>query len=102
MPRDPMSIGLNVLSRVATSPTAEKLGMREPIENIIHTGTKVGFAAVQRASRAFKPLLKLTGPQRSESVAKAPLFDLTPDDEQELFRETVRRFTADQLTSARA
>ncbi len=103
MPPDPMALGLNVLSRVAASPTAERFGLREPIENVVHGGTRIGFAAIQRAARSFKPLRKLTSPERSEPRAGAPLFDLTPDDEQELFRETVRRFAADRLTpNARA
>jgi alkylation response protein AidB-like acyl-CoA dehydrogenase len=53
-----------------------------------------------RAGRTFAATQKLSRPARQPSTGRGGLFDLTPDDEQQLLRESVRDFALAKLRPA--
>jgi alkylation response protein AidB-like acyl-CoA dehydrogenase len=100
--RDGMGVALAVLNRVAGAKVVDRLNLRGPLEKGIYQATRTGFRTVGAASRAFKPQRRDSGPVRPAKVAEQGLFDLTPDDEQEMIREAVSEFAVEQLRPAAA
>lgn len=95
-----MGLGLKALGALAGSPALDKLGVRKHTEKLIYGATKNGFKAATAASRSFKVVGKLPGPAR-QGAAKAPsLFDITPDEEQQMLQEAVRDFAAEKVRPA--
>ncbi len=88
---NPMGSALSVLNKIAASETIDKIGMRKPLEKLVYTGTKTGFSAISAANRQFKPLLDVVRPARMRHPKTPDLFDLTFTEEQNMFRDTVRR-----------
>lgn len=97
-----MGLGLRALGLLAGSPALDKLGVRKQTEKLIHGATKNGFRAATAASRSFKIAQSLPGPARQKSAKAPSLFDLTPDDEQQMLQEAVRDFAAEKLRPAAA
>jgi alkylation response protein AidB-like acyl-CoA dehydrogenase len=97
-----MGLGLRALGALAGSPALDKLGVRKQTEKLIYGASKNGFRAATAASRSFKVAKRLPGPAR-QSASKAPsLFDLTPDDEQQMLQEAVKDFAAEKVRPAAA
>jgi alkylation response protein AidB-like acyl-CoA dehydrogenase len=95
-----MGLGLKALGALAGSPALDKLGVRKHTEKLIYGASKNGFKAATAASRSFKIANKLPGPAR-QGASKAPsLFDITPDDEQQMLQEAVRDFAAEKVRPA--
>jgi alkylation response protein AidB-like acyl-CoA dehydrogenase len=92
-----MGLGLRALSMLAGSPALDRLGVRKHTEKALFRATKGGFKTATAASRSFKVAQKLGSPAR-QGVTKAPsLFDLTPDDEQQMLQEAVSDFAAEKV-----
>jgi alkylation response protein AidB-like acyl-CoA dehydrogenase len=87
-----MGLGLRWLSRLAGSDLLDRIRIRKQVERALFTGTKNGFRSATAAGRTFKAAPNLTGPARQAPGKPRALFDLTPDDEQQMLKEGVRDF----------
>jgi alkylation response protein AidB-like acyl-CoA dehydrogenase len=87
-----MGLGLRWLSRLAGSDLLDRIRIRKQVERALFTGTKSGFRSATAAGRTFKAAQKLTGPARQSTGKPRSLFDLSPDDEQQMLQEGVRDF----------
>ncbi|WP_091455246.1 acyl-CoA dehydrogenase family protein [Actinokineospora iranica] len=92
-----MGSALAVLNRLASTAVLDRFGLRKPVERGLYEATRTGFTAVGAASRTFASAGKLGKPQRLPSAPQRGLFDLTPTEEQQMIRETVVDFAAEQL-----
>src|SRR6201986_3524010 len=95
-----MAVGLRALNRVASSGTIDRLGLRDPVTNLIHGATKTGARTAATAGRTFAAAQRLSRPARQPKARRSDLFDLTPSDEQILLRDSVREFGAERLRPA--
>jgi len=85
-----MGGGLRVLNRIADSPFVERLGFEARAQKLVYEGAK---RAAETAARAAKRLT----PKRSARPPGSSLkFDLSLSEEQQLMRDTLRRF-ADEV-----
>ncbi len=97
-----MGLGLRALNVLAGSEALDRLGVRRQAERALFRATKSGFRTATAASRSFKAAQRLTSPAR-QGTAKAPsLFDITPDEEQQMLQEAVRDFAAEKVRPAAA
>jgi alkylation response protein AidB-like acyl-CoA dehydrogenase len=87
-----MGFGLRWLSRLAGSDLLDRIRIRKQVERALFTSTKNGFRSATAAGRTFKAAQSLTGPARQAPGKPRALFDLTPDDEQQMLKEGVRDF----------
>ncbi|MGB3622006.1 MAG: acyl-CoA dehydrogenase family protein [Ketobacter sp.] len=101
MSRDPIGLAMATMSRIASSPLVEKMGLRETIEKLTYQSTKNGFKAMGAASRQFKSVTQLLKPERLEAPAQPKRqFDLSLTEEQNMMRDSVRGFATDVLRPA--
>ncbi|HRV60060.1 MAG TPA: acyl-CoA dehydrogenase family protein [Solirubrobacterales bacterium] len=97
-----MGSSLRALNWIAGSTILDRLGIRSQFERTVFQGTKHGMRAATSAGRTFRKASTLGKPARQNSGSASGLFDLTPDDEQQMFIEAGRAFAADQLRPAAA
>src|SRR5947209_7122020 len=95
-----MLIGLRVLNRLASSDLLDRIGLREPAEQFLHGASKTTVRTAAQAGRTFKAVQKLSRPARQPRAKRSDLFDLTPTDEQQMLRESVRDFGLERLRPA--
>jgi alkylation response protein AidB-like acyl-CoA dehydrogenase len=95
-----MGVALRALNRLAGSSVLDRIGIRRQFERMVFTTTKGGFRTATAAGRTFKAAQKLGKPARQRSGKPKDLFDLTPDDEQAMFKEAVRDFAAAKVRPA--
>ncbi|HEY7892784.1 MAG TPA: acyl-CoA dehydrogenase family protein [Solirubrobacteraceae bacterium] len=95
-----MGMGLRALNRLAGSDALDRVGARKPMERVLYKATKNGFRSATAASRAFKAAQKLSKPARQTIAKPRALFDLTPDDEQQMLQEAVRDFASEKVRPA--
>jgi alkylation response protein AidB-like acyl-CoA dehydrogenase len=95
-----MGIALRSLNRLAGSTLLARVGIRKPFERMIFSTTKGGFRSATAAARTFKAAQTLGKPARQRSGKARDLFDLSPDDEQQMFQEAVRDFAAEKVRPA--
>jgi alkylation response protein AidB-like acyl-CoA dehydrogenase len=95
-----MGVGLRALRRLAGSRALDRVHARKPVERALYTMTRNGFRSATAASRAFKSAQKLSKPARQAPAKPRMLFDITPEDEQQMLREAVRDFAAEKLRPA--
>ena len=98
-----MAVGLRALNRVASSDAIDRLGLRDPVTNLIHGASKTGARTAATAGRTFaagRAGLHLSRPARQPRARTSDLFDLTPSDEQTLLRDSVREFGQERLRPA--
>ena len=100
--RDAMGVGLAALNRLAGVAVIDKLGLRKPIERVVFEGSKAGFRTVGVANRTFAAVQKRTKPERPGTVTGRDLFDLTPNDEQQMIVAATAEFAAEQVRPAAA
>ncbi len=86
------AVGLRALNRLAASEVIDRLRLREPTKRFLHGATRTTARTAARAGRTFAAAHKLSQPVRQPRVGRSDLFDLTPTDEQQLLRESVRDF----------
>jgi alkylation response protein AidB-like acyl-CoA dehydrogenase len=92
-----MGLGLRALGRLAGSTVLDRVGARKPVERALYTMTKNGFRSATAASRTFKAAQKLGAPARQTASRPRVLFDITPDDEQQMLQASVREFAAERV-----
>jgi alkylation response protein AidB-like acyl-CoA dehydrogenase len=95
-----MGIGLRALNWLAGSDLLDRIRVRKQVERALFQGTKSGFRSATAAGRTFKAAQKLTRPARQATGKPRSLFDITPDDEQEMFQEAVRDFAEAKVRPA--
>jgi alkylation response protein AidB-like acyl-CoA dehydrogenase len=98
--RDAMGVALAVLNRIAGARIVQRLGLNKPIERGVYEATRTGFRTLGAATRSFQAAQRLGKPARLPSAPESGLFDLTPDDEQQMIRDTVAEFAAERLRPA--
>jgi alkylation response protein AidB-like acyl-CoA dehydrogenase len=95
-----MGFGLRALNRLAGSDLLDRIRVRKQVERALFQGTKNGFRSATAAGRTFKAAQKLASPARQAPGKPRTLFDLTPDDEQQMFQEAVRDFAEAKVRPA--
>src|SRR4051794_3742171 len=95
-----MGLGLRWLNRLAGSDLLDRIRIRKQVERALFNGTKNGFRTATAAGRTFKAAQKLGKPARQATGKPRSLFDVTPDDEQQMFQEAVREFAAAKVRPA--
>ncbi len=95
-----MMVGLKALNRLAGSDLVDRLGLRQPTERLLHEVSKNSMRTAARAGRTFAAAQKLARPARQPRGPRTDLFDLTPTDEQQMLRESVRDFAVAKLRPA--
>jgi alkylation response protein AidB-like acyl-CoA dehydrogenase len=95
-----MAVGLKALNRLASNGLIDRFGLREPAERVLHGASKATVQTATRAGRTFAATQRLSKPARQPRAKRSDLFDLTPDDEQQMLRESVRDFALAKLRPA--
>jgi alkylation response protein AidB-like acyl-CoA dehydrogenase len=95
-----MGIGLRGLNWLAGSDLLDRIRIRKGAERALFQGTKGGFRTATAVGRTFASAQKLGKPARQPRSKSKGLFDVTPDDEQQMFQEAGRAFAADQVRPA--
>jgi alkylation response protein AidB-like acyl-CoA dehydrogenase len=95
-----MGISLRAINWLASSDLLDRIRIRKQVERTLFQGIKGGFRSVTAASRTFKAAQKLGKPARQKRSKSKGLFDVTPDDEQQMFQEAGRAFAADKVRPA--
>jgi alkylation response protein AidB-like acyl-CoA dehydrogenase len=95
-----MAVGLRALNRLASNGLIDRFGLRDPAQRVLHTASKATVRTATRAGRTFAATQKLSKPARQPRSGRSDLFDLTPDDEQQMLRESVRDFALAKLRPA--
>ena len=95
-----MAVGLRALNRLASNGLIDRFGLRDPAQRVLHGASKATVRTATRAGRTFAATQKLSKPARQPRAGRTDLFDLTPDDEQQLLRESVRDFALAKLRPA--
>jgi alkylation response protein AidB-like acyl-CoA dehydrogenase len=95
-----MAVGLKALNRLASNGLIDRFGLRDPAERVLHGASKATVRTATRAGRTFAATQRLSKPARQPRVKRSDLFDLTPEDEQQMLRESVRDFALAKLRPA--
>ena len=95
-----MAVGLRALNRLAGNGLIDRFGLRDPAERVLHGASKATVRTATRAGRTFAATQRLSKPARQPRAGRSDLFDLTPDDEQQMLRESVRDFALAKLRPA--
>src|SRR5947209_4159404 len=95
-----VAVGLRALNWLAASDLLDRLGLRESTERFLAGASKTTARTAARAGRTFAAAQKLSGPARQPKKPRTDLFDLEPDDEQQMLRDSVREFGLDRLRKA--
>jgi alkylation response protein AidB-like acyl-CoA dehydrogenase len=94
--------GLRALRAAAGSPALDRLGLRGRAERAVYELSRTGFKAGSAAGRAFTRRPGTGPPVRQQKAKGRGLFDLTPDDEQQMLVDALGAFAADRLRPAAA
>lgn len=95
-----MAVGLRALNRLASNPLIDRFGLRDSAERVLREASKTTVRTATRAGRTFAATQRLSKPARQPRAGRSDLFDLTPDDEQQMLRESVRDFALAKLRPA--
>jgi alkylation response protein AidB-like acyl-CoA dehydrogenase len=92
-----MGLGLRALRGLAGWDMIDRAGLRKPVERLIYESSKNGFRTAASAGRTFNATTKLGRPARQTTRSAAKLFDLEPDDEQQMLQEAFGDFATERL-----
>jgi alkylation response protein AidB-like acyl-CoA dehydrogenase len=95
-----MGFGLRALNRLAGSDLLDRIRIRKQVERALFQGTRNGFRSATAAGRTFKAAQQLAKPARQARSKSKGLFDLAPDDEQQMFQEAGRAFAEEKIRPA--
>jgi alkylation response protein AidB-like acyl-CoA dehydrogenase len=95
-----MGFGLRQLNRLAGSDLLDRIRLRKQVERALFQGTKNGFRSATAAGRTFKSAQQLGKPARQKKGKSKGLFDLGPNDEQQMFLEGGRAFAEAKVRPA--
>ncbi len=95
-----MGAGLRALNWLAGSDLLDRIRLRKQVERALFQGTKSGFRTATVAGRTFSSAQRLGKPARQKKSKSSGLFDVTPDDEQQMFQEAGRTFAEAEIRPA--
>lgn len=95
-----MGFGLRALNRLAGSDLLDRIRIRKQVERALFQSSKNGFRSATAAGRSFRAAQKLGRPARQVKSKSVGLFDLAPDDEQQMFQEAGRAFAEEKIRPA--
>jgi alkylation response protein AidB-like acyl-CoA dehydrogenase len=95
-----MGMSLRALNALAGSELLDRMHARKRLERVLFRSTKSGFRSATAAGRTFKAAQQLARPARQAPGKARALFDVTPDDEQQMFQEAVRDYAAEKVRPA--
>ncbi|HEX6228261.1 MAG TPA: acyl-CoA dehydrogenase family protein, partial [Solirubrobacterales bacterium] len=95
-----MGLGLRALNRLASSGLLDRIRIRKQVERVVFTASKNGFRTATVAGRTFKATQQLGKPARQKTGKAKDLFDITPDEEQQMLQEAVRDFAEAKVRPA--
>src|SRR5438874_1848238 len=95
-----VAVGLRALNWLAASDLLDRLGLREPTERLLRGASKTTARTATRAGRTFAAAQKRSRPARQPREPGRGMFDLNPDDEQRMLRDSVKDFALDRLRPA--
>src|SRR3954462_11878172 len=95
-----MKIGLRALNGFAGMDVLDRIGMRDRAERFLHGASKQSVRTAGTVGRTFNGVAKRGKPARQATAPARNLFDLTPDDEQQMLRESFAAFAAEKLRPA--
>ena len=95
-----MGLGLRALNQLASSSLLDRVGVRKHLERLVFTASKNGFRTASAVGRTFKAAQGLGRPARQGMGKPRGLFDITPDEEQQMFCEAVRDFAGVKVRAA--
>ena len=93
-------VGLRALNWLAGTDLLDRIRLRKQVERALFQTTKGGFRTATAAGRTFKAAKQLGKPARQKRSKSAGLFDVTPDDEQQMFQQACRAFAEAELRPA--
>ncbi|SFM16649.1 acyl-CoA dehydrogenase family protein [Marinobacter zhejiangensis] len=100
--RDPIGLALSSMTRLASSPWLDRLGMRTPVEKAAYQGTKAGFRTLSLAAREVSRVSSWLPRNKLPNRQSQDLFDLSLDEDQTIIVDTLQRLAADVLRPAAA
>jgi alkylation response protein AidB-like acyl-CoA dehydrogenase len=86
---------LRAIARLSGSELAERLHIRRPAERVVYEALRAGTKAVAMATKAAGG-----PPKRLDPAKSSGLYDSRPSEEQELIRDSMRRFGEEVLRPA--
>lgn len=92
-----MGIGLKALRQIAALEVIDRVGLRGPAERALYSVTKNGMGAAATAGRTFTIVRGSGKPQRARPASPKGVFDLTPDEDQQMIVEAMKEFAAAEL-----
>ncbi len=95
-----MAAGLRAINWLASSEFVDRVHLRDQAERLLYSGSKNGMRVAARAGRTFQAAQRLGKPARQARARRSDLFDLTPDDEQQMLSESVREFALERVRPA--
>jgi alkylation response protein AidB-like acyl-CoA dehydrogenase len=95
-----MGFGLRALNKLAGSDLLDRIRIRKGVEKALFQGTKNGFRTATAAGRTFKAAQQLGKPARQKRGKSKGLFDVTTDDEQQMFQEAGKAFAEEKIRPA--
>lgn len=90
-------MALGLASRFAGSKFAEKYKLNKPTQKIAYLSTKTGFKVIGKAARAFNKTGNPNHQGTRLQSRKNNLFDLSLNEEQQIIRDSVKRFAQQEL-----
>jgi alkylation response protein AidB-like acyl-CoA dehydrogenase len=95
-----MATGLRAINWLASSDLLDRLGLRQQTERLLYNGSKSTVRFGTATGRTFAAAQRLGKPARQPKTRRSDLFDLTPDDEQQMLSESVRDFALERVRPA--
>ncbi|MCW2957293.1 MAG: acyl-CoA dehydrogenase domain protein [Solirubrobacterales bacterium] len=95
-----MGLGLKAMRQLATSDVIDRVGLRGPAERALYVVTKNGMGAAAGAGRTFAAVQGRGSAGRPKTASAKGLFDLTPDEDQQMIVEAMQEFAAAELRPA--
>src|SRR3954470_22823117 len=95
-----MRYSLRALNGFARLELLDRLGMRQPVERLLYNGSKTSIRTAGPVGRAVNGGATRARPARPSTAPRRDLFDLTPDDEQQMLRDSFRQFATERLRPA--
>lgn len=95
-----MGLALRAVRSLAESDLLDRVGLRKQVEKALYNGTKEGFRAAGTAGRTFAAAQKLGRPARQKKAKPRELFDVTPDEDQQMLVEVAKQFAAEAIRPA--
>jgi len=92
-----MTLALRAIRQIAGSEVIDRVGLRGPAERALYAASKNGMSAAATAGRTFTAVTKRGAPERPRPASPTGLFDLTPDDDQQMIVEAMKEFAAAEL-----